>query len=208
VRRGAFIAGVAALLALAGAAVAMFMVRSGFSTHDEPGAMEAMMARRMRSWAVPSDLRNEPNPVALTADVLAEARAHFADHCAGCHGNDGKGSDLGRRMYPKTPDMTLPQTQLLSDGALFSIIENGIRLTGMPGFGTGTAGSAYGSWTLVHFIRHLPKLSPEELVEMQKLNPKSPSEWMRLREAEGSLSAAGPGTPASPPAHGAPGHHH
>jgi mono/diheme cytochrome c family protein len=163
-------------------------IRRGFSAHDEPSRLEATMARAMRRWAVPSDLRDRKNPVPLTPQVLADGRAHFADHCAGCHGNDGRGSGMGKQMYPKVPDVTLAATQSLSDGELFSIIENGIRLTGMPGFGSGTAESAYGSWGLVHFIRHLPKLTPEELAEMQKLNPKSPAEWQQMQEEEAFLA--------------------
>ncbi len=66
------------------------MIRRGFSAHDEPSRIESVMARAMRHWAVPSDLRDLKNPVPLTPQVLADGRAHFADHCAGCHGNDGK----------------------------------------------------------------------------------------------------------------------
>jgi mono/diheme cytochrome c family protein len=161
--------------------------------------MEATMARAMRHWAVPSDLRNEKNPVPLTPEVLAGARAHFADHCASCHGNDGKGGGMAKQMYPKAPDMTLAGTQALSDGELFSIVENGVRLTGMPGFGNGTAESAYGSWTLVHFIRHLPKLTPEELAEMQKLNPRSPAEWQQMQQEKAFL--AGDDEDATPHQH-------
>ena len=73
--------------------------------------------------------------------------------------------------------MTLADTQSQSDGELFAIIENGIRMTAMPAWGNGTAESARGSWTLVHFIRHLPRISPEELAEMESLNPKSPKEF-------------------------------
>ncbi|HEX6641051.1 MAG TPA: c-type cytochrome [Thermoanaerobaculia bacterium] len=165
------------------------MVRSGLSAHDEPTRIEATVARTVRHWAVPSELRDAKNAVPLTPQVLAEARAHFADHCAGCHGNDGKGaSGMGKQMYPKTPDMTAAATQSLSDGELFSIIENGVRLTGMPGFGSGTAESAYGSWSLVHFIRHLPKLTTEEMAEMQKLNPKSPDEWQQIQAEEAFLA--------------------
>jgi len=50
------------------------------------------------------------------------------------------------------------ETQSLSDGELFSIIEHGIRLTGMPAWGTGTPESERDSWGLVHFVRRLPKL--------------------------------------------------
>lgn len=174
-RRARVIVSAIAIATLLGFVLIMSIVRRGFSALDEPSSVEAAIARTMRRWAVPSDLRDVKNPVALTPQVLAEARAHFADHCAGCHGNDGKGGGMGKQMYPKAPDMTLPATQSLSDGAIFSIIENGIRLTGMPGFGSGTAQSAYGSWTLVHFIRHLPRLTPQEIEEMKKLNPRSPA---------------------------------
>lgn len=166
------IAGVLVVLIGAIAAVAS-MVRSGLSAHDEPTALESFVARSVRRWAVPRELRDAKNPVPLTPAIVAEGRAHFADHCAVCHGNDGKGdSGLGKQMYPRTPDMTLAATQSLSDGELFAVIENGVRLTGMPGFGSGTAASAYGSWSLVHFIRHLPKLTPEEVAAMEELNPK------------------------------------
>jgi mono/diheme cytochrome c family protein len=193
VRRAAAIAaGVLAVLLIVLAVAGVSMVRSGLSAHEQPTRMEAAMARTVRHWAVPSALRDAKNPVPVTPAVLTVARAHFADHCAGCHGNDGKGEALGKQMYPKAPDMTLASTQSLSDGELFSIIENGVRLTGMPGFGNGTAESAYGSWTLVHFIRHLPKLAPEELAEMQKLNPKSPAEWQQLQEEEAFLAGDAP----------------
>jgi mono/diheme cytochrome c family protein len=175
---------VAALLLFAAIAL-VSTLRYGFSAHDEPTRVEAVIARTVRHWATPADLRDRKNPIALTPDVLAAARAHFADHCAMCHGNDGKGkSGLGALMYPKTPDMTLAATQQLPDGELFSIIENGVRLTGMPAFGEGTAESAAGSWTLVHFIRHLPKLTTEEFGEMERLNPKSPEEWQEMQQEE------------------------
>jgi mono/diheme cytochrome c family protein len=185
---------------LVGAVTIGAVVRSGLSAHDEPTRIEAAAARLMRHWAVPPELRAAKNPLPLTPRVLADGRAHFADHCAGCHGNDGKGeSGMGRQMYPKTPDMTREPTQSLSDGELFAIIENGVRLTGMPGFGSGTAESAYGSWSLVHFIRHLPKLTPEEIAEMQKLNPKSPDEWRQMQAEEAFL--AGEGEEAAAPHH-------
>ena len=177
------------VLVLSGGLLLWGMVRRGFSTHDEPSAMEASMARALRHWSTPADLRDARNPLPLTPQVMAEARAHWADHCATCHGNDGKGKTaIGEKLYPRAPDMTLPATQELSDGELFAVIENGIRLTGMPGWGNGTAESAYGSWSLVHLIRHLPELTPEELAEMEALNPRTPEEWEQMQAEEAFLS--------------------
>ena len=185
------------------------MLRRGFSAHDEPTRIEASLAGMMRRWSTPGELRRMANPVALTPEVLAEARAHFADHCASCHGNDGKGkTQIGERLYPRAPDMTLAATQSLSDGELFAIIENGVRLTGMPGWGDGSAESGYGSWTLVHFIRHLPALQPAEIAEMEKLNPMRRGELEALL-AEEALRAGQDAPPIRSP--GKPevaGHHH
>lgn len=153
------------------------LLRHGFSAHDQPTRVEAFVARRLRHLAVPRDARQAQNPVARTPEGLARARAHFADHCASCHGNDGRGrTKLGQSLYPKAPDMTLADTQGLSDGEIFYIIENGVRLTGMPAWGEAGPHDATESWELVHFIRDLPKITPEELAEMQSLNPKSRKE--------------------------------
>lgn len=184
-RRRTKVAGGVTVLALAaGAVLLVTTLRRGFSALDEPTPMEALLARAMRRYAVPADLRGRKNPLALTPELVAEGRAHFADHCATCHGNDGKGqTSMGQKFYPRVPDLTQPETQSQSDGALFATIENGVRLTGMPGFGNGTAESAAGSWALVHFIRHLPRITPEEIAEMEALNPKTPAEWEEIQNA-------------------------
>ena len=146
----------------------------GFSAREEPTAFEAFFARRLRLLAIPRRARDATNPLAATPEVLEEALAHFADHCASCHGNDGSGNTaIGQNLYPKAPDMRQEGTQSLSDGELFYIIHNGIRFTGMPAWGSGRTEEDQGSWKLVHFIRHLPAITPEEIAEMKRLNPKS-----------------------------------
>ena len=108
---------------------------------------------------------------------------------------------MGPRFYPKVPDMTRTATQSQSDGELFATIENGIRLSGMPGWGDGTAESARGSWTLVRFIRHLPKLTPEEIGEMEKANPKSPEEREAMQNEQKFLEGDSTTKPATPEHH-------
>jgi hypothetical protein len=65
-------------------------------------------------------------------------------------------------------------TQELTDGDLFYIIEYGVRFTGMPAWGDRSPKGEELGWKLVHFIRHLPKLTPEELNRMDRENPKLP----------------------------------
>jgi len=105
------------------------IVRRGFSARDHPSVLETYIAKTARKLSVPASQRNATNPFAPTPEVLREARAHFADHCAICHGNDGSGkTQIGQNLYPKAPDMRLPDTQKLTDGEIFYIIHNGIRL--------------------------------------------------------------------------------
>ncbi len=173
------------LLGFAGgvALTGVVVIFSGISAHEEPTGAEAFVARRLRHFAIPRNARDARNPVVGSPEALSAAMAHFADHCASCHGNDGRGGTLiGRGLYPKPPDMTEAATQELTDGGLYYIIENGVRLTGMPAFGEGTDAINKESWDLVAFIRHLPSLTAEELAEMKKMNPKSPMELAREEE--------------------------
>ena len=169
---------IVATVALGGVLAFSMVLRHGFSARDEPTALEAFFARRVRHLAVPRAAREMTNPVKLNVDVLSEARTHFADHCASCHGNDGRGqTTIGRNLYPRTPDMTSPKTQSLPDGELFYIIKHGIRMTGMPAWGEDTPEDDRESWKLVHFIRHLPDITPAEIEEMKELNPKTRAEF-------------------------------
>jgi len=162
------------------AAVANLLVH-GLSARDQPTRTEAAVARTMRHFAVPAKLRSTKNPIAMSPAALQEAREHFADHCAQCHGNDGRGqTEMGRSLYPRAPDMTLAETQKLSDGELFAIIRNGVRMTGMPAWGG--QHSEDDDWKLVHFIRHLPRMTKEEADSMRALNPMSPSEMREENE--------------------------
>ncbi len=182
------------------AAAAISMLHDGLSARARPSALETAIARTARKMAAPSAARSAKNPIVDSPEVQREARLHFADHCAICHGNDGSGDTMiGRGLYPKPPDLRASQTQKLSDGAIFWTIENGVRLTGMPAFGG--AGSVHGrtddSWKLVHFIRHLPALTAEERLEMEKYNPKGLDDRAEEQEENDFLNGAPP-KPAKP----------
>ena len=195
------------LAGLAGAAGGCYMISTGFSARPEPGRLETFAALAIRNIAIGRQARGLTNPVERTPEIIAGGRAHFADHCATCHANDGSGNTtIGKGLYPKVPDMRLARTQDLSDAQLFYIIENGVRMTGMPAWGTGQASGESASWHLVHFIRHLPELSEPELEEMAALNPVSPDEMRQRMDADRFLEsddapAALPATPASPHKH-------
>jgi mono/diheme cytochrome c family protein len=178
----AVLGGLGLVAALIGGIVLALAVSRGFSARESPSAVEALIARTMRSWSTPSGAKNLRSPIKTSPETLAEARAHWADHCAICHANNGSGdTQIGKGLYPKAPDMRTKPTQQLSDGELYYIIENGVRLTGMPAWGHGGTESEE-SWNLVAFIRHLPSLTPEEERQMERMNPKSVEERQREEE--------------------------
>jgi mono/diheme cytochrome c family protein len=182
------------LLALGAAAVVVFLVRgAGITARRDPWPLEAKVARASWRFLVPADVRAAANPVPATAEVLRESSAHWADHCAVCHGNEGSGqSTIGRRVFPPTPDIRDSTTQNLTDGELFYAIEQGIPWTAMPAWSNGTAEGERESWALVRFIRHLPSVTPEELKEIDRFKPVSPAELQREREIDDFLKGPPP----------------
>lgn len=182
-------------------AIAASVLHGGLSAKAIPTKLEAFFARNARHLAIPRNARLKQNPVLDAPEVQREARLHFADHCAICHGNDGSGdTPIGNGLYPKPPDLRKPATQELSDGELFWIIENGVRFTGMPAFSNnedhdhakGNHGGGQDSWKLVHFIRHLPHLTLEERLEMEHYNPKGPEDRAEEQDEEQFLNEATP----------------
>ncbi len=102
------------------AAFGWVSIRRGFSARDNPSTIEAYLAKTARKLSIPASERDAKNPFASTPQVLSEARAHFADHCAICHGNDGSGkTEIGQNLYPKTPDLRQSETQNLTDGQIY-----------------------------------------------------------------------------------------
>jgi mono/diheme cytochrome c family protein len=193
------------------AVASMFIKGKGLSTRDEPSRIETVVAMQFRKLAMPSEARDRKNTVPASPEAIEAGLAHWADHCATCHANDGSGdTTIGRNLYPKAPDMRKAPTQDLTDGELFYIIENGVRLTGMPAWGTDPPtpeGDKLG-WQLVHFIRRLPKLTPEEVARMEELNPKTPDEWRTRQEEKDFLEGKDAPAGEKPKPHAATPHKH
>ena len=193
-KRGTLVIAIAVALLGLVVAVAASILHDGLSARATPNKVEIIVARNVRHLAIPSNARLAQNPLLASPEDLREARLHFADHCAICHANDGGGQTMmGGGLYPKPPDLRLPETQNLNDGELFWIIENGVRFTGMPAFSNGGEhGGMQNSWKLVHFIRHLPHLSAAERIEMEQYNPKGPEDRAEEQQDNDFLNGATP----------------
>jgi predicted CXXCH cytochrome family protein len=151
-------------------AVALFYgfvtIRHGFRASDEPTALERIIARTVRNISIPASAKDNKNPLEVTGVALGEAREDFDARCSSCHGLDGGGvTPIGRNLYPKPPDLRAAQTQSLTDGELEYIIENGVRLTGMPAWNQLPQAEL---WKLVGYVRSLAKPDVSELAQESK----------------------------------------
>jgi mono/diheme cytochrome c family protein len=129
---------------------------------EEPGPLETFLATRAKHLLIRWNSRDDipPPPTDLQASI-EEGDKLFGTECAACHGLDGHTpTDAGRWMYPRAADLTSPEVQQYSDRELFWILKDGIRLSGMPAFGT--VESQEHIWNLVHYLRTLRgKARPE-----------------------------------------------
>ena len=167
----------------------VWFLPDAFNAKGKPPEWEMSMARFARHLATPSQWRDASNPLVTTPEVMANALHHFADHCATCHANDGSGkTPMGPNFYPPVPDLRSETIQSMSDGELFYVIHFGIRFTGMPAWGKGNPENDTESWELVHFIRHLPDITPEEIAQMKEFNPMTTQERAEQEAMDAFLS--------------------
>ena len=102
-RTGKILIATIVIVVVCGAVMIALALRHGLSSRAEPTLMEETIARSARHFATPLAMRKRTNPVRLTDNVMAEARAHWADHCATCHANDGSGqTEIGHNLYPRS----------------------------------------------------------------------------------------------------------
>jgi mono/diheme cytochrome c family protein len=151
VRRVAILA--AAFTAVAGAAVYLFVLRNGLTADRPPSRIETAIAHRIVRLSIPAAHRTAQNPLGGDAEAWRTGSGRFTAECASCHGPAGRGTEIGRAMYPPVPDLANDEIQTMSDGALFAVIRNGIRWTGMPAFGRHQ--QPQDTWALVSYVRHL-----------------------------------------------------
>jgi mono/diheme cytochrome c family protein len=160
--------------------VVLFSFGAGISARRQASPYERQVARATWQFLVPGPVKIKENPVADSAEVIREATQLWVDRCVVCHANDGGGTAMGRSLHPPTPDLRKVPTQSLTDGELFYAIEQGIPWTGMPAWGDGSPDSERESWTLVHFVRNIPKLTPADLRAIEKFVPRARMERERV----------------------------
>ncbi len=152
------------------AAAAAFVIATGavsIGAIDPPGDLEKKVAAFAVDRSVARRAPRTANPVTATPENLAKALAHYRTMCLTCHGAGSVDpSAIGEGLNPPAPDLTQPSVQKRTDGELFWLVQNGIRMTGMPAFGPTHKDEDI--WALVAFLRHLPELTTEEEAALER----------------------------------------
>lgn len=147
--------------ALLAAVVGIFVVPYlGLFDMDATGDPDLLDWWGHTNWQQSLDWRAPEEELPASADVSAGLRG-FTEYCVHCHGApDVSPAEWAEGMQPLPPFLWHEETQALTDGELFRIIDRGVRMTGMPAFGTGHPESLV--WNMVAAVRSLNDLSPEQ----------------------------------------------
>jgi mono/diheme cytochrome c family protein len=144
------------VLGLAGAILGALL--QGCRADKQPSPEETNLANAAKDVTIPLEAGKKTNPLPDTNEVVSQGQGVFLGSCAQCHGADARGdTSLGRSMAPPAMDLTSSHVQHWSDAELFWIIQNGVRLTGMPSWKSSI--SEDDTWKLARFIHNLPRLA-------------------------------------------------
>jgi mono/diheme cytochrome c family protein len=136
--------------------IVIALMRFNLTAQREPGAAETRLANLSKRYFIYRASRHgiPPRPQDTKASI-ERGGSHYGLDCSVCHADDGRSQrPLGLGMYPRASDLTSKQVQSYSDQELFWIIQNGIRFTGMPAFGSVETPDHV--WDLVNYVRTLP----------------------------------------------------
>jgi len=119
------------------------------------GAVAMGMTRVTAAQGSPSAAAIK-NPVAASAESVADGKRLYLRHCASCHGSNAEGGP-GNDLIPAAPDLTDSEWKHGStDGEIFSAIKNGVppELNMIP-FGDQLKDAEI--WNVVNYLRSIAK---------------------------------------------------
>ena len=122
--------------------------------------LDLIEAVRDRSIVVHS--RNVKVPSLDNPDLAARGASLFHEECRDCHGAPGVAAEsFAQGLYPAPADLLSGDVQKeWKDKQLFWIVENGLKMTGMPAFGSTLSRDEL--YNVVAFLRRLPGTTPEQ----------------------------------------------
>ena len=173
---GKFIFGVIIGL-LIPAAIGYCYFRYGYApvaTSSAPMPFEKTMARMALKARISKEAPKNA-PIQPTEDNLTSGAKTYMDNCAFCHGFlNQTATKAAKGMFPLPPQLLTKDEMVTDDpvGITYWKVKNGIRMTGMPGFGEMLSDNEI--WQVSEMLGHADKLPPSALVALQQL-PAAPA---------------------------------
>ena len=152
------------LMVLVALAVSYSGVVNVAATEQDKGVAAWFLSNTMRS-SVRRQASGIAAPRQASEEEIREGFRFYNEACVYCHGAPGKDpTDIGKGLNPEPP--YLPDVVARwSGGELFWIAKNGIRMTGMPAFGSTHKDEEI--WKVVAFIQRLPTVTEEDYAKME-----------------------------------------
>lgn len=152
---------VTTMLALTGGGY-LFVKAGGIAmeTTASPLPLEEKVARMALRASVGSAAA-QTDPLPLTEGNMLAGAHEYRDHCAVCHGTPGQArTTISKGMAPAPPQLFEKDEMVTDDpeGVTYWKVTHGIRLTGMPGFGSTMSDTQ--RWQVTMLVAHADKLSP------------------------------------------------
>ena len=128
------------------------------ATWDDPAPVVSALTR-VRMASIARRAKDAPTVPLDDAAIIKEGARNYAKYgCANCHGAPGvQWSKFSEGLNPGPPDLSEIAKER-SPAAIFWVVKNGIRMTGMPSFGK--AGAPDNEvWQIAAFVKKLPNTS-------------------------------------------------
>ena len=154
----AFVLGV--LTPVIAALLFVFLGGMPVATKSAPLPFERFLAKTALHAAMRGEINRAAPVTADEVNLRAGARV-YTHNCAGCHGFAGEAETaVAKGMFPPPPQLLPPKNGVTDDavGETYWKVKNGIRLTGMPGFGDSLSDTEL--WQVSLFLLHAHQLPP------------------------------------------------
>lgn len=172
------------------AAVGYCYFRFGYApvaTSSAPMPFEKTMAKMALHARIQKEAPTKAAPIPADEPNLAQGATIYADNCAFCHGLPSqKATRAAKGMFPLPPQLFEKDDMVTDDpaGVTYWKVANGIRMTGMPGFGETLAPTQM--WQVSLLLANADKLPTQVQAVLAKSAVTSAAEQA--------------GAPAAPPA--------
>ena len=166
------------------------------ATTDSDVPFENFFAHKTLNARIAKDMPKIVPVQATEANYLAGAEL-YKQHCAVCHGLPlAPRTAIAKGMYPRPP--LLFEGKGVTDdepGESYWKIFNGLRMTGMPGFGEHLGENK--TWQVSLLLKNADKISPA--VKAELASPSSPDHMSTATPAPPSQSAPASSQPGTTP---------